>query len=139
MFELISADYTHKGDDWKVTVSGKDKTLTASAEGLIAARDRVDQLVEELAPGEHPRTVVHMIEGDAVGFTAAYLTARLARPAPEAPTPTAPQKAEAREPAGVAEATAKRTTEPAPKPAEATEAAGKTAEAQEPEKATPSA
>ncbi|MGQ0837996.1 hypothetical protein [Actinokineospora sp.] len=80
MFEPILANYTPDGDDWTVAVTCRDKTMTATAPGLIAARDRADQLVEQLAPGERNRTVVHTLDGDAVGFTAAYMTARLARP-----------------------------------------------------------
>ncbi|MBC6448116.1 hypothetical protein [Actinokineospora xionganensis] len=77
MFEPIEANYTPDGDDWKVEVTCRGKTLKATAPGLIAARDRADQLVEKLAPNEEIRTVVHTLEGDAVKFTAAYLTARL--------------------------------------------------------------
>lgn len=83
MFEPILANYTPQGADWAVEVTGAGKTLKATAPGLIAARDRADQLVAEIAPGAQPRTVVHMLEGDAVGFTAAYLAARMGKP--EAP------------------------------------------------------
>ncbi|GLZ41053.1 hypothetical protein [Actinokineospora sp. NBRC 105648] len=86
MFEPILANYTPDGDDWTVEVTAKGKTLTATAPGLIAARDRADQLVEKLTPGEELRTVVHTLQGDAVSFTAAYLTARLGR-SEEAPAP----------------------------------------------------
>lgn len=92
MFEPIEANYTPDGDDWKVEVTCRGKTLKATAPGLIAARDRADQLVEKLAPNEEIRTVVHTLEGDAVNFTAAYLTARLGtepRKADEVTTPPA--------------------------------------------------
>lgn len=104
--EPIEANYVPDGDDWTVTVIGRGKTLTAKAPGLIAARDRADQLVEKVAPDEEHRTVVHLLNGDAVEFTTMYLNARLAnreRPAPlEVPaSPTAspaktakPEKAE---------------------------------------------
>lgn len=77
MAEPIEANYVPEGDDWTVTVSGRGKKLTATAPGIIAARDRTDQLVEQLAPDEEYRTVVHLLNGDAVQFTTAYLTARL--------------------------------------------------------------
>jgi len=82
MFEPILANYTRDGDDWKVEVTGGDEVLTATAPGLIAARDQADQLAERIAPGDQPRTVVHTLDGDALGFTTAYLTARLATPPP---------------------------------------------------------
>jgi hypothetical protein len=76
----IQADYERDGDDWKIKVSSGDKALTGQAPGLIAARDRADQLVEKLVPGvDHP-TVVHLLNGDALEFTTAYLNARLAPP-----------------------------------------------------------
>ncbi|RZS32663.1 hypothetical protein EV193_11140 [Herbihabitans rhizosphaerae] len=76
----IEANYVPDGDDWKITVTGRGKTLTATAPGLIAARDRADQLVEKLAPNEEHRTVVHLLDGDAFEFTSAYLTARMTMP-----------------------------------------------------------
>jgi hypothetical protein len=90
MADPIEAHYTPDGDDWTVAVTGRGRTLTGRAPGLIAARDRADQLVEELAPHESGhKTVVHMLNGDAVEFTTAYLTARLART--EEPTPAQPE------------------------------------------------
>lgn len=93
MADPIEANYTPDGDDWTVAVTGRGRTLTGRAPGLIAARDRADQLVEELAPQESGRkTVVHLLNGDAVEFTTAYLTARLARsdePLPGATADTA--------------------------------------------------
>jgi outer membrane biosynthesis protein TonB len=85
MADPIEVNYVPDGDDWTVAVKGRGRTLTGRAPGLIAARDRADQLVEELAPDEVHRTVVHLLEGDAVEFTTAYLTARLAKPEPVAP------------------------------------------------------
>lgn len=82
MAEPIEANYEPDGDDWTITVTGRGKQLTAKAPGIIAARDRTDQLAEQLAPNEEHRTVVHMLNGDAVQFTTAYLTARLAKPEP---------------------------------------------------------
>jgi hypothetical protein len=93
MAEPIEANYEPDGDDWTITVIGRGKRLTAKAPGIIAARDRTDQLAEQLAPDEEHRTVVHLLNGDAVQFTTAYLTARLAKsetaPAPAAAEPAA--------------------------------------------------
>jgi hypothetical protein len=84
MADPIEVNYIPDGDDWTVTAKGRGQTLTGRAPGLIAARDRADQLVEKLAPDEEHRTVVHLLKGDAVEFTTAYLTARLAKPEPVA-------------------------------------------------------
>jgi hypothetical protein len=115
MADPIEAHYTPDGDDWTVAVTGRGRTLTGRAPGLIAARDRADQLVEELAPHEAGhKTVVHMLNGDAVEFTTAYLTARLART--EEPTPAQPE-AEAEKPASdetAEEAPTDKTTDEAP-------------------------
>jgi len=99
MADPIEAHYAPDGDDWTVAVTGRGRTLTGRAPGLIAARDKADQLVEQLTTDESGRkTVVHLLNGDAVEFTTAYLTARLARtdePAPiETPEATADRPAE---------------------------------------------
>ncbi|MFL6145706.1 MAG: hypothetical protein ACJ72N_28060 [Labedaea sp.] len=93
MADPIEANYVPDGADWTVTVTGRGRALTATAPGIIAARDRADQLVEELTPDEAHRTVVHLLNGDAVEFTSAYLTARMSRatPAPE-PEPEQPER-----------------------------------------------
>jgi hypothetical protein len=89
MPDPIEVNYAPDGDDWQVTVAGRGQRLSATAPGLIAARDRADQLVEKIAPEEKYRTVVHLLDGDALEFTTAYLTARLAKPAdPEPPKDT---------------------------------------------------
>ncbi|MBB4904311.1 hypothetical protein [Actinophytocola algeriensis] len=86
MADPIEVHYTPDGDDWTVTVKGRGQTLTGNAPGLIAARDRADQLVEKLTSDEPGhRTVVHLLGGDAVEFTTAYLTARLAKTQPDKP------------------------------------------------------
>lgn len=77
--ETITATYKHDNDDWTITVSGRGKELTGKAPGIIAARDRADQLVEKLAPNERP-TVVHLLNGNALEFTSAYMAARLTLP-----------------------------------------------------------
>ncbi|MDQ7805014.1 hypothetical protein Q5425_14815 [Amycolatopsis sp. A133] len=79
MVETITATYVQDDADWAITVSGRDKELTARAPGIIAARDRADQLVEELA-GDAKTTVVHLLNGSALDFTSAYMTARLTLP-----------------------------------------------------------
>lgn len=99
MMEPIEANYVPDGDDWTITIVGRGKTLTAKAPGLIAARDRADQLVDELAGDEQKRTVVHRLDGDALQFTTAYLNARLAKPAePVASTPAAEKDKEGKAP-----------------------------------------
>ncbi|SFP26964.1 hypothetical protein SAMN05421810_10282 [Amycolatopsis arida] len=95
MVQPIVATYRQDDEDWSITVAGLGKELTARAPGIIAARDRADQLVEKLAPEGTATTVVHLLNGSALEFTAAYMSARLARttaepaPAPAA-APTAP-------------------------------------------------
>lgn len=92
----ITAAYVQDDADWTITVSGQGKTLTAHAPGIIAARDRADQLAEKLAP-EPGRTVVHLLNGSALEFTAIYMQARLAR-TPEPPLAESPAKAEPKKP-----------------------------------------
>ncbi|MET7993557.1 hypothetical protein ABZU76_21915 [Amycolatopsis sp. NPDC005232] len=79
MVETITAAYAHENDDWTITVSGRGGARTAKAPGIIAARDRADQLVDELAPDGRP-TVVHLLNGSALEFTSSYMTARLTLP-----------------------------------------------------------
>ncbi|HET9143244.1 hypothetical protein [Actinophytocola sp.] len=90
MGDPIEANYVPDGDDWTVTITGRGRQLSGKAPGIIAARDRTDQLVEELTPGEEHRTVVHLLNGDALEFTTAYLTARMAKAEPASPQPPAP-------------------------------------------------
>lgn len=91
--DAIEANYTPDGNDWTITVTGRGQMLTGTAPGIIAARDRADQLVEKIAPSEKLRTVVHMLSGDAVAFTSAYLSARLAKPTEPAAEPEVPEEA----------------------------------------------
>lgn len=105
MAEPIMATYVQENDDWAVTVAGYGKTLTGRAPGIIAARDSVDQLVESLGTDVKGATVVHLLNGSALEFTAAYMTARLSRPeaaplevpasASEAATPSETEASEA--------------------------------------------
>lgn len=84
MVEAIMATYVQEDADWTITVAGLGKEFTARAPGIIAARDRADQLVDKLSPEQGGRTVVHLLNGSALDFTAAYMQARLARPTPTA-------------------------------------------------------
>jgi hypothetical protein len=90
----ILVNYQPQGEDWTVNVRSDDTVLTGQAPGLIAARDRADQMVEQLTGPDTERkpTVVHLLEGDAFAFTTAYLHARhglstTAQPEPKADTP----------------------------------------------------
>jgi hypothetical protein len=128
MGDPIEVNYIPDGDDWTVTAKGRGQTLTGRAPGLIAARDRADQLVEKLAPNEEHRTVVHLLKGDAVEFTTAYLTARLAKPEPVAVVPV--EVPEAQETVEAAAEPAKPSPRPRPTPPPVP-----TPQAAEPEKA----
>ncbi|QXV62054.1 hypothetical protein CVV72_37065 [Amycolatopsis sp. TNS106] len=132
MTEPITASYVQEDDDWKITVSGSGKELTGRAPGIIAARDRADQLVEKLSPPEHS-TVVHLLNGSALEFTAAYMTARLTLPEIEPLEVPPPSNGKAKEktggkppvpqgkelPKAVDEAKSKEKPEPAKTPAKA--------------------
>ncbi|HWE90109.1 MAG TPA: hypothetical protein VG317_11680 [Pseudonocardiaceae bacterium] len=82
MNEPITVNYVPDGDDWRITAVAGAVTKTATATGLMAARDQVDQLVAKMAPGQESPTVVHLLNGDAVAFTTQYLHARLGLDAP---------------------------------------------------------
>lgn len=93
MREPITVNYTPDGDDWTVTVAmtgdaaGDARTRSATAAGLIAARDQADQLIAQLVPNSDHRRVVHLLDGDAYAFTNSYLQARLGLPAnPDKPS-----------------------------------------------------
>lgn len=79
MHAPITVNYTPDGDDWTVTVAvaGESTTRSAKAVGLIAARDRADQIVAQIEPKGGRRRVVHLLDGDAYAFTTSYLHARL--------------------------------------------------------------
>jgi outer membrane biosynthesis protein TonB len=122
MAEPIEANYTPDGDDWTITITGRGRTLKATAPGIIAARDRTDQLVEELAPDDEYRTVVHLLNGDAVEFTTAYLTARMTTKS-EPPPSAAPEEPPQPEPAADAAPEPKPAKKaPSPRPREPEEA-----------------
>ncbi|CAM3158148.1 hypothetical protein SAXI111661_20755 [Saccharomonospora xinjiangensis] len=83
--QTITAKYVQREEDWTVTVSGLGKTLNGEASGIIAARDRADQLVEQLAGEGNAPTVVHLLNGSAYEFTSTYMTARLTLATPAEP------------------------------------------------------
>jgi hypothetical protein len=74
----ILVNYRPQGEDWTVDIEADGTVLTEQAPGLIAARDRADQMVEQLTGADTDRkpTVVHLLDGDAFAFTTAYLHAR---------------------------------------------------------------
>lgn len=114
MAEPIMATYVQEDDDWAITVAGHGKTLTGRAPGIIAARDNVDQLVDQLGADAKGATVVHLLNGSALEFTAAYMTARLARP--ETVEPAEPSEVESAPPSEEAEVPAQKSDEQTPKP-----------------------
>lgn len=77
--EPITVHYVSSDEDWQVTVTGRGQEVTGQAPGIIAARDRADQLIEKIAPDEEGRTAVHLLNGDALEFTTAYINARIGR------------------------------------------------------------
>ncbi|WP_020670767.1 hypothetical protein [Amycolatopsis nigrescens] len=137
MMEPITAVYVQEDEDWTITVTGFGKTMTARAPGIIAARDRTDQLVEKLNTAGKDATVVHLLNGSALEFTTVYMTARLTRPETAA-APEAPEAPEAAETAETSEASGK---EPAGSGSDsttpATESAASADEVAEPVKEKP--
>ncbi|SNR80403.1 hypothetical protein SAMN06265360_12045 [Haloechinothrix alba] len=83
MVEPITASYAEEDEEWTITVAGLGRELTARAPGLIAARDRAEQLIDKLVPDQEERAVVHMLNGSAVDFTAKYMQVRIAGPEAE--------------------------------------------------------
>jgi hypothetical protein len=79
MSTAIIVDYEPDGDDWAIEASsGRGERRTGRASGLLAARERADRLVAELAGDTAGEVrVVHLLHGDALAFSAAYLSARL--------------------------------------------------------------
>lgn len=139
MTQAITAMYAQDNDDWSITVAGLGKELTARAPGIIAARDRADQLVEKLTgTQEQQLTVVHLLNGSALEFTEAYMTARLTRSATEPAEPAVPAQARTEsEPAAAGTAKKSRksavpTKELTKSPEEASTASGKDAKSGEP-------
>jgi hypothetical protein len=76
---VLIVSYEPDGDGWAIDVSsGGGESRTGQASGLIGAREKADRLVAELA-GDAVGSVrvVHLLHGDAVAFSSAYLSARL--------------------------------------------------------------
>lgn len=91
MAEQITVRYVQVDDRWEITVSARGEQLAAVARGIVAARNRAELLVEQIAPGEKARRVVHLLNDNALEFTMAYMSALLnprdelsARPAMDA-------------------------------------------------------
>ncbi|WP_424187804.1 hypothetical protein ACOBQX_08315 [Actinokineospora sp. G85] len=81
MQQPIYADYTTAENGWTVTVSCDGRRAADRVEGgLVAARDRADTLVATVAATTGHRPVVHLLDGDALVFTTAYLSERLGIP-----------------------------------------------------------
>lgn len=101
MVEPVTATYVEENGDWTITVAARGRRLTAHAPGIIAARDRADQLVEKIEPEQRGRTVVHLLNNSALDFTAAYMHARMTRPSDAEPgsasTPAASGSGQSRE------------------------------------------
>ncbi|ASO18965.1 hypothetical protein FHR81_001231 [Actinoalloteichus hoggarensis] len=72
----LVAEYASDGDDWTVTVSDGVQSRSVHAVDILTAREAADRLARELHAGEGDPTVVHLLDGDALAFTSAYLTAR---------------------------------------------------------------
>lgn len=100
MAEAITVSYVEHEDDWSVTVSGLGEERTEHAPGIIAARDAADQIIDSIKPAEEESAVVHLLNGSALDFTTAYMTARLDRTEnvdqeiPEQPTTREPQESD---------------------------------------------
>jgi hypothetical protein len=79
MSTAITVNYEPDGDDWAIEASsGRGERRTGRASGLLAARERADRLVAELAGDTAGAVrVVHLLHGDALAFSVAYLPARL--------------------------------------------------------------
>jgi len=118
MAEPIVASYVQVEHDWTVTVSGYGKELTGDAPGIIAARDRADELVADLGPDAAGATVVHLLNGSALEFTAAYMTARLARHEEPAATPDDKDDRDSPDSRDIPDSAQEGPGEPAEKPAE---------------------
>lgn len=84
MTDAFEANYVPRDEGWTITVTGRGKTLTATAQDILAARGQADQLAKKLAAKGRRHTVVHLLNGDPVQFTSSYLTARLSTPEPPA-------------------------------------------------------
>ena len=74
----IVVRYTRTDTTWTVTASGYGRDLNATTSGIIEARDRADELVEEITSSfEGTPIVVHLLDESAIEFTRAYLAEQL--------------------------------------------------------------
>jgi hypothetical protein len=75
----ITVNYEAAGDYWAIKVSSSvGESRTGRASGLIGAREKADRLAAELAEDTAGSVrVVHLLHGDAVAFSTAYLSERL--------------------------------------------------------------
>jgi hypothetical protein len=73
---VITVTYMESSGEWRVSLTASDKVFTTRAADLLDARGRVDRLIGKLAKEGISGTSVHMIDGSAVAFTRAYLTAK---------------------------------------------------------------
>jgi Fe-S cluster assembly iron-binding protein IscA len=75
--ELITASYNHEEDQFRVVVTGHGQSRTGTSSDVVTARELADRLVAQIAPsaGATP-VVVHLLDGSAIAFTNALLTAR---------------------------------------------------------------
>jgi hypothetical protein len=75
--ELITASYNHEEDQFRVVVTGHGQSRTGTSPDVVTARELADRLVTRIVPaaGAAP-VVVHLLDGSAVAFTNALLTAR---------------------------------------------------------------
>ena len=84
----IYADYAPTEDGWVVLVTCAGHRLRDVAEGdLVAARDTANALIATIASTVGHRPVVHLLDGDALAFTGAYLSERLGIPVDPVPRP----------------------------------------------------
>ncbi|AHH98045.1 hypothetical protein GCM10010174_05440 [Kutzneria viridogrisea] len=85
--ELLTANYSNNGGTWRVSVESLGRRQEFTATGVLDARSRVDQLMDQIRDaGVLPRTV-HLLNGSAAEFTHAYLAAQFTEAARRASVP----------------------------------------------------
>ncbi|OLR94408.1 hypothetical protein [Actinokineospora bangkokensis] len=81
MQDAVYVDYQESGGGWVVTVKHDGEELVDRADGdLVSARDCANTLIATLAAVHGHRPVVHLLDGDAVAYSAAYLSERAGLP-----------------------------------------------------------
>ncbi|MCP2164938.1 hypothetical protein [Goodfellowiella coeruleoviolacea] len=83
--EPITVHYATDGDSWQVIVSTGARELITEASSLVSAREQAEDLIAEIRQDTPLARAVHLLDGDPVAFTAAYLRARHGLPAPARP------------------------------------------------------